>query len=88
MAGKWTTEEFQVELDNVIFDIKVDVYYDSGRTYGPPEDCYPPELDFDDWEITRVTIGDQELVGEAREWVVDKLGESTIYHKSLSSYTV
>ena len=43
--------ETTVELDGCTYDVYVEAtahgYYDPGRTYGPPENCYPPEGEMD-----------------------------------------
>jgi len=38
-------EENVIEEAELSVDYHVSGYYDPGRTYGPPEDCYPPEGD-------------------------------------------
>lgn len=34
-----------VESGEILIHFRSSGYYDPGRTYGPPEDCYPPEGD-------------------------------------------
>lgn len=38
-------------FSEISFYATVAGYYDPGRTYGPMEDCYPPDLDFEEVEI-------------------------------------
>lgn len=45
-SGEREIEEVDLEID---YDVRG--YYDPGRTYGPPEYCYPPEGD-EEREIT------------------------------------
>lgn len=50
--------EFDLDINNHNYFISVDCrgYYDSGTIYGAPEDCFPPEQDF---EITSMVISDE-----------------------------
>lgn len=52
-------------------------YYDPGRTYGPPENCYPPEMDFEFILLDRK--------GYRAEWLERKLTE-TIESNLLEEY--
>jgi len=58
-------------------------YYpgDPGRTYGPPENCYPPEPD--EIEILSVKINDEEV--ELTEDELEKL-EDRIYNDAGDLY--
>lgn len=41
-------------------------YYDPGRTYGPPENCYPPEYE-DERELESIAVIWEGITGESRE---------------------
>lgn len=89
---KVTLKEFPIYTNDgdteTIYEIECDVTpYDPGRTYGPPEKCYPPEggeceivsvklngkeIPYELW----VQIGlDAKVEGEIEEAVADKLSE-------------
>ena len=38
--------EMEIQFESIVYG-----NYDPGRLYGPMEDCYPPEVDFDNAEI-------------------------------------
>lgn len=46
-------DEFNVEINGIYIPVVVEKYYpgDAGKTYGPPETCYPPEPAEIDWFI-------------------------------------
>lgn len=41
------TEQTEIQVDGIqqLIEVEWSGSYDPGRTYGPPENCYPPELD-------------------------------------------
>lgn len=54
-----TTIEIGINFDDVGYYIVADCngYYDPGQAFGPVENCYPPEGDF---ETTRIEIRNEE----------------------------
>ncbi len=79
-------EDSDWELLKITLTVKGNGYYDSGRLYGPPEHCYPPEGELEiesilgpdgtDWSETVVpkeTSHFKELLEEA---IREKSGES------------
>ena len=63
---KYSTQdsEFDIEIHDIPLTIKYTGWEDTGRTSGPPENCYPPEgeLDFQVFigedDITALIAGD------------------------------
>ena len=51
VTGETLEEESYIYLE---VDAEYSGYYDKGKTYGPPEDCYPPEFDIEIGNISTV----------------------------------
>lgn len=45
---------------DVTFDIKADLQYERGRTYGPPEQCYPDSGSYDLLELRLSVVLDED----------------------------
>ena len=43
------------EEHDVDFEISADIFYDPGKNYGPPENCYPPDGGCDITDVTVLT---------------------------------
>jgi hypothetical protein len=71
--------------DELVIEFESSGYYDPGKTYGPPENCYPPEGD-DEREVTDVYIFsdghryaiDQSLWEDIEELFRDQIEEAEI----------
>jgi hypothetical protein len=74
LSRKWTvTWPYSGEEEDVDVCLTYDaVKYDPGRTYGPPEDCYPPE---GGPEPLSLTINGVEVNMEDWKEIVDKFIE-------------
>jgi hypothetical protein len=59
ISRHYNTIEVCINLDDIGYNIvaKCDGYYDPGKRYGLPEDCYPPEGDF---EVIDIEIRNEE----------------------------
>lgn len=85
----WSEEEFpdlinffrqhfgDPEVVEVVLSVDVTGYSDPGKTYGPPEDCYPPE----DEEERVITL--LEGLDDSEEVVVRMMGSELMKNKAI-----
>jgi hypothetical protein len=63
----------------VTVDVEGRSYFAAGKTYGPPEDCYPDE---GETEILSVLLGKEDwedkLTSSEREYIIDMIVEGAI----------
>lgn len=68
--GKFTVTVVDVKGEEHDLTVKFSGYTDSGKLYGPPEHCYPPESEMD-FEIENlpegINFGDMNLLNERLE---------------------
>lgn len=76
--GRFTRKvETSVERDGTMYWVEVTldcVPGSPGRTYGDPDDCYPPEPDTAepvDILVLEADDGDESLVGQHVDWEID-----------------
>lgn len=69
MKREWTKVPGTLYLDMEV-EFHSSGFYDSGRVYGPPEDCYPPE-DEDERTIVSIEIDGVSVKGELLEKLKD-----------------
>lgn len=64
MSGKNYERMVKVDLDGdgtITFSVRLEYYYDPGRTWGDPEMCYPPEMERVDSEIEVIYVFGKEV---------------------------
>lgn len=78
--AKWLQEQYSGCIYESPLELTVNVsstgYYDPGKTYGPPEDCYPPEGD-NERPVTGAGVAGYEvpktLFDEIEEWLSEEI---------------
>lgn len=66
------TEEDQLEVE---LEVTYNYHYDKGRRYGAPENCYPPEFEF---EVDDVYLNNKKVTGLLTDDDFDKLEAEAI----------
>lgn len=64
MSGKNYERVIKVDLNDdnsITFSVRLEYYYDPGRTWGDPEMCYPPEMEEVDSEVTTIYLYGKEV---------------------------
>ena len=86
MAGKTYSKIVQVDSDNdatISFDVEVTYYYDGGRTWGLPEDCYPEEFEKIDEGVLRIFVLNYEVEDpELWQHIFKNFEEDWIYEQA------